>query len=146
MAAFGFQRKEILEADKVKRIRWNAPFAFAIGKNYKTNKAFLYEIHDAGLHIRIPHGEAIPDLTLFANLPMAFRLPNDQTTWNCNVDIERIYAYDEKDSPLYGLEVKFKNLTKEQNLQYQNYLQNIRNANQQRASLQQKSPAVPPVH
>lgn len=145
MVAFGFQRKEILEADKVKRIRWNAPFAFALGEHYKTNKAFLYEIYDTGLHIRIPVEESIPEFTLFMNLPMAFRLPNDQTTWKFKVDIERIYANDEKDHPVYGFEVKFKNMTKEQNLQYQNYLQNLRNVQQQKASGQQKSPAVPPV-
>jgi hypothetical protein len=145
MAAFGFQRKEILEADKAKRIRWNAPFAFAFGSEFKTNKAFLYEIHDSGLHIRIPAGEQTPDFMFFMNQPMAFRLPNDQTTWNLSVDIERIYAYDEKDHPVYGLEVKFKHLTKEQHLQYQNYLQNLRNAEQQRASGQQQGPAAPPV-
>jgi hypothetical protein len=144
MAAFGFQRKEILEGDSVKRIRWNAPFAFTLGSNYKTNKAFLYEIHDTGLHIRIPAGETIPDFTFF-KLPMAFRLPNDQTTWSINVEVERIYAYDEKDHSVYGLEVKFKNMTKEQHLQYHNYMQNLRNVEQQRASGQQKSPAVPPV-
>jgi len=121
--AFGFGRKEILEGDLAQRIVMKTPFAFTIGENYKTNEAMLCEVFDRGLHIRIPIEKPIPTIHYFQDVPMSFNLPGDASLWNCQVDVERIYAYDEHENPVYGLEVKFKNLTKEQKLQLQTYLQ-----------------------
>jgi hypothetical protein len=121
--AFGFGRKEILEGDIARRIVMKAPFAFTLGEKFKTNEAILYEIFDTGVHIRIPFEKNIPVIHFFQNVPMTFNLPGDASPWNCNVDVKRIYAYDEQENPVYGLEVKFKNLTKEQKLQLQAYLQ-----------------------
>jgi|GEM_PF-531836 len=128
--ALGFQRKELLEKDKRERIKMNAPFAFALGAHYKTNKARLYEIFDTGANIRIPMEETLPDIHYFLNVPFSFRLPGDQTTWRCKADINRIYSYDENEKPVYGLELKLKELSKEQLLQFQTYLDSRRGGGQ----------------
>jgi c-di-GMP-binding flagellar brake protein YcgR len=124
--AFGFHRKEILEGDIAQRIMMKVPFAFTLGEEFKTNEAVLYEISDHGVHIRISIEKPIPILHYFQDVPMSFNLPGDASPWSCQVDIARIYAYDEHENPVYGLEVKFKNLTKEQKLQLQHYLQTQR--------------------
>ena len=121
--AFGFRRKEILEGHYSQRIMLKAPFAFALEDKYKTREAMLYEVFDAGLHIRISIDKQVPILHQFQDIPMSFTLPGDPAPWNCRVDVERIYAYDEKERPVYGIEVKLKHLTKEQKLQLANYLQ-----------------------
>ena len=121
--AFGFRRKEILEGDLSQRIVMKTPFAFTLGEKYKTNEALLCEIFDAGAHIRIPMDKNIPLLHEFMNLPMSFNMPGETAPWNCLVDVERVYAYDERENSVYGIEVRFKNLTKEQKLHWQHYLQ-----------------------
>jgi hypothetical protein len=132
-------RKEVLEDKAGLHVVINAPFAFALGADFKTNRALLHELSEKGFDFRISLEGAIPDLQYFHDIPMSFRLPNDQTTWKCSIDIERIYAFDEHDRPVYGMEVKFKDLTKEQKQQLQAYIKARINATQRSA----KGPSAP---
>jgi len=125
--ALGFKKKGHEEI-VVGFIPMNAPFAFVLGKDYKTNRAILRRISEDRAIIEIPMDVDIPDLKQFDNIPMAFRLPGDQDTWNCAVDVNRIYPMDEHDSPVYGIEVIFRNFTKEQKMQIQAYLLARKNA------------------
>ena len=79
MTAFGFLKKQFEEERHGKRVRLNAPFAFALGVSYRTNKATLRDLSESGACIEIPLDEEIPDLDFFFDIPMAFRLPGDST-------------------------------------------------------------------
>lgn len=125
--ALGFKKKSQEEV-VVGFITMNAPFAFVLGKEYKTNRAMLRKISEDRAIIELPMDVELPDLKLFDDIPMAFRLPGDQNTWNCLVDVNRIYPMDEHEQPVYGLELIFKNFTKEQKMQIQAYLLARKNA------------------
>ena len=132
--ALGFRRKEIMEGKTEESVILNAPFAFALGKNFKTNKAMIHELGESGANIRIPINEQIPNYHYFFDLPMSFRLPGDKSTWKCTVDVERIYSFDERDRSVYGMEVKFKDLNKEQKEKLMQYLHKVKNARQRPSS------------
>jgi hypothetical protein len=70
----------------------------------------------------------VPDLKNFSDIPMSFRLPGDQNIWKCNIEVVRLYAYDEHDRPVYGMVLRFKNFTNEQHEQMQQYLLARKNA------------------
>jgi len=122
MAAFGFLKKQFEEERQSTRVNIDAPFAFALGANYRTNKATLRDLSESGARIEIPISEEIPDLDFFYDIPMAFRLPGDNATWRCNVDIVRIYTRNERSTPVYGMAINFKNISKEQKENLRNYL------------------------
>ena len=125
--AFGFKKKNQEEV-VVGFITMNAPFAFVLGKEYKTNRAMLKKISEDRIIIELPMDVDLPDLKQFDDVPMAFRLPGDQNTWNCMVEVNRIYPLDERDNPVYGMELILKNFTKEQKMQIQEYLLARKNA------------------
>lgn len=125
--ALGFKKKSQEEV-VVGFIAMNAPFAFVLGKEYKTNRAILKKISEERIILELPMDVDLPDFKQFDEIPMAFRLPGDQNTWNCMVDVNRIYPMDEHDQPIYGLELIFKNFTKEQKMQMQAYLLARKNA------------------
>lgn len=115
------------------KLNMNAPFAFALGANFKTNKARLLQIDENGLIFELPQNQPIPHLEVYFNLPFVCRLPGDnQTTWNFNIDVDRIYALDPKENPVYGMKAEFINMTREKEEQLQTYLQNMQNAMAQR--------------
>jgi hypothetical protein len=106
----------------------NAPFAFVLGKDFKTNRALLRFLSMDSATIHLSMDGEVPNLINYFDIPMSFRLPGDQNIWKCNIDVVRLYAYDEHDRPVYGMVLRFKNFTKEQLEQIQHYLQARKNA------------------
>jgi hypothetical protein len=137
MFAFGFLKRKVQEDPDAYKIVMNAPFAFALGSTYRTNKAYLIKLSDVDAKIHIPINEEIPDLNVFSKIPMSFRLPGDQTTWSCNVDITRIFAYDKKDNQIYGMHLLFRDFTDEQKEQLRGYISSRKNVMQQQYGQQQ---------
>ena len=125
--AFGLKKKNHVEFFNGTLVM-NAPFAFVLGKDFKTNRALLrfLSMDSATIHLSM-EGE-VPDLKNFFDIPMSFRLPGNQNIWKCNTDVARLYAYDEHDRPVYGMVLRFKNFTNEQHEQMQQYLLARKNA------------------
>lgn len=121
--AFGIRRKQELEEEQMS-VQMNAPFAFALGSGYKTNKAKILEFSQSGLRFLIPMTEELPEIHFFFDIPISFRLPKDKDPWNMKIDITRIYAFDEKDRAVYGVHAIFKDVSKEQYQRIMEYLEN----------------------
>jgi len=123
---FGFKKKNHAEFFNGTLVM-NSPFAFVLGKDFKTNRALLRFLSMDSATILLSMEGEIPDLKVFFDIPMSFRLPKDQNIWKCTVDIVRLYAYDEHDRPVYGMVLRFKNFTTEQHEQMQQYLVSRKN-------------------
>ena len=77
----------------------------------------LLWISPSGAQFQMPREDPVPNLTAFEDLDFSFRLPGDQTTWTCKADIERIFAYDPHEHPVYGMTLKLKGFSDEQLMQ-----------------------------
>jgi len=121
--AFGIRKKQTQLERKRFNVILNAPFAFTLGEEFQTNRALLHELTERGCDIRLSLEGKIPQIDYFFDLPMRFRLPKDQATWEIKVDVERIFSSDEHERPVYGLVLKFRDLTKEQHIQLHQYIE-----------------------
>jgi c-di-GMP-binding flagellar brake protein YcgR len=118
-----FQRPKLNHGRKDLRVELNAPVSLEIGDNYKTERALLRDLSLSGARFEVSLQGPIPKLNFFYSLHCSFTLPKNQRLFSCTIDVTRIYTTNEHEKPVYGIAVKFMNLSKEEQLRLENYIQ-----------------------
>jgi c-di-GMP-binding flagellar brake protein YcgR len=118
-----FQKSTPNHGRKGLRVELNAPVALQIGEIYKTERALLRDLSLSGARFELSMQGPIPKLDYFYSLPFSFTLPRNQSIFSCTVDITRIYTTNEHEQAVYGMAVRFVNLSKEEQLRLEQYIQ-----------------------
>lgn len=118
-----FQKSTLNHGRKDLRVQLNTQVSLQIGDTYKTERALLRNLSLSGARFELSMQGPIPKLEYFFSLPCSFSLPKNQGLFNCTIDVTRIYTTNEQDKPVYGIAVRFVNLSKEEQLRLETYIQ-----------------------
>ncbi len=104
------------------RVLINQTAGFALGEDYKTNKAILKDLSLSGARFELPNGNPIPQLFHFHDIPFKMQIPGTQDIIDAIIDIVRIYTRDENDNPVYGFAIEFQEISKEHRMKLEDYI------------------------